>query len=193
MVEPQPRRMAHQGGSMACSSSSRTNGPIPAAAVALIATTLLSCADAEVPAAKGCAPVETRAPNARDQRPAFAGQTRTCAVRSDVAFDVVVLAKGLEKPWAVEPLPNGDLLITEKPGRMRIVSAEGGDRRADRRRAGRRCTRPGRAARCGALARIRDRQHRLLELLGAAARAATRRASRAACSRPIVRGLRRCA
>ena len=125
MVEPQPGRMAHHGGIMARSSSSRTNGPIPAAAVALIATTLLSCADAEVPAAKGCAPVETRAPNARDQRPAFAGQTRACAVRSDVAFDVVVLAKGLEKPWSVEPLPNGDLLITEKPGRMRIVSAKG--------------------------------------------------------------------
>jgi glucose/arabinose dehydrogenase len=31
----------------------------------------------------------------------------------------------LERPWAVEPLPNGDFLITEKPGRLRIVSAQG--------------------------------------------------------------------
>jgi glucose/arabinose dehydrogenase len=46
-------------------------------------------------------------------------------VKSDVAFDVTVLAKGLERPWAVEPLPDGDLLITEKPGRLRIVSAKG--------------------------------------------------------------------
>ena len=36
-----------------------------------------------------------------------------------------MLAKGLENPWAVEPLPDGDLLVTEKPGRMRIVSAKG--------------------------------------------------------------------
>jgi glucose/arabinose dehydrogenase len=46
-------------------------------------------------------------------------------VKSGVAFDVAVLAKGLERPWAVEPLPNGDFLVTEKPGRMRIVSARG--------------------------------------------------------------------
>jgi aldose sugar dehydrogenase len=72
-----------------------------------------------------CSPLETRAANAPDQRPAFAGQTRACAVKSDVAFDVIVLAKGLDRPWAVEPLPNGDFLITEKTGRMRIVSAQG--------------------------------------------------------------------
>jgi glucose/arabinose dehydrogenase len=72
-----------------------------------------------------CPPLETRAANAPDQRPAFPGQTRACAIRSNVAFDVVVLAKGLERPWAAEPLPGGDLLVTEKPGRMRIVSAQG--------------------------------------------------------------------
>jgi glucose/arabinose dehydrogenase len=72
-----------------------------------------------------CTPLETREPNASEQRPAFKGQTRTCGVKSNVAFDVTVLAKGLAHPWAVEPLPGGDLLVTEKPGRMRIVSAAG--------------------------------------------------------------------
>src|SRR5918995_6231672 len=72
-----------------------------------------------------CTPVESRRANAPDQRPAFAGQTRACGVKSNVAFNVTVLAKGLEHPWAVEPLPGGDLLVTEKPGRMRIVSASG--------------------------------------------------------------------
>jgi glucose/arabinose dehydrogenase len=95
------------------------------ALAALVAIALLSCADAEVPATKDCAPIETSKPNASDQRPAFAGQTRACAERSNVAFDVVVLAKGLAQPWAVEPLPNGDLLVTEKPGRMRVVTAKG--------------------------------------------------------------------
>jgi aldose sugar dehydrogenase len=72
-----------------------------------------------------CAPLETREANAPHQKPAFPGQTRACEVDSRVAFDVVVLAKGLERPWAVEPLPGGSLLITEKPGRMRIVSEKG--------------------------------------------------------------------
>ena len=72
-----------------------------------------------------CTPLETREPNAPDQRPAFKGQTRACGIKSNVAFDVTVLAKGLEHPWAVEPLPGGDLLVTEKPGRMRIISASG--------------------------------------------------------------------
>src|SRR5215213_11465059 len=72
-----------------------------------------------------CAPLETRTANAPEQKPAFPGQTRACGVKSGVAFDVTVLAKGLENPWAVEPLANGDFLVTEKPGRLRIVSAQG--------------------------------------------------------------------
>jgi glucose/arabinose dehydrogenase len=72
-----------------------------------------------------CAPLETRTANAPEQKPAFAGQTRACGVKSAAAFDVTVLAKGLEKPWAVEPLPNGDFLVTEKTGRLRIVSSKG--------------------------------------------------------------------
>jgi glucose/arabinose dehydrogenase len=77
------------------------------------------------PAAAQCTPIETRSPNARDQRPAFAGQTRTCGVKSNVAFDVTVVATGLQKPWSVEPLPGGDYLVSEKPGRLRIVSRSG--------------------------------------------------------------------
>jgi len=76
-------------------------------------------------ASQPCTPLETREPNGRDQRPAVAGQTRTCGVHSNVAFEVTVVATGLEKPWSVEPLPDGALLVTEKPGRMRIVSAAG--------------------------------------------------------------------
>ena len=72
-----------------------------------------------------CSPIETRAPNAPDQRPALPGQTRACKVTSNVLFDVVVLTKELATPWAVEPLSGGDLLVTEKPGRLRIVSATG--------------------------------------------------------------------
>src|SRR5690606_37598757 len=36
-----------------------------------------------------CPPIETRPPNASDQRPAFPGQTRACGVSSEVEYDVV--------------------------------------------------------------------------------------------------------
>jgi len=90
-----------------------------------IPTLLAAALTASTAAAQPCTPIETRPPNATGQQPAFAGQTRTCGVTSNVAFDVTVVAKGLQSPWAVEPLPNGDLLVTEKPGRLRIVTAAG--------------------------------------------------------------------
>lgn len=73
----------------------------------------------------GCEPLERRPAEAEGQRPVSADQTRACAVSSGVAFEVTVLAGRLEHPWAVEPLPDGRLLVTERPGRMRVVSAAG--------------------------------------------------------------------
>ncbi|HEY0820132.1 MAG TPA: PQQ-dependent sugar dehydrogenase, partial [Rhizobacter sp.] len=94
---------------------------LPAAAL------LLACATAssQTAAPAGCTPLETRAANASSQRPAFAGQTRACAAPRSAPVKVTVLATGLVRPWAVEPLPDGALLVTEKPGRMRIVSSTG--------------------------------------------------------------------
>ena len=36
-----------------------------------------------------------------------------------------VVAEGLEHPWALEFLPDGRMLVTERPGRLRIVTVEG--------------------------------------------------------------------
>jgi glucose/arabinose dehydrogenase len=41
----------------------------------------------------------------------------------DLAVETV--AKGLDHPWALAFLPDGRMLVTERPGRMRIVGAEG--------------------------------------------------------------------
>ena len=75
------------------------------AAVALIGTLLPSFADAQTSGARACTPLETREPNAAGQRPAFPEQTRACADPSGVAFDVVVMAKGLESPGRWNPCP----------------------------------------------------------------------------------------
>ncbi len=93
----------------------------------LLLTALAAPVRAQDPSAsrEECPRLESREPNASGQRPASPGQTRACAVESDAAFEVGVLARGLEHPWAVEPLPGGDLLVTEKPGRLRIVSGSG--------------------------------------------------------------------
>jgi glucose/arabinose dehydrogenase len=44
---------------------------------------------------------------------------------ANVTFDVRTIARGLEHPWALAFLPDGAMLVTEKPGRMRIVSTDG--------------------------------------------------------------------
>lgn len=45
------------------------------------------------------------------------------APRSEVA--VATVAQGLVNPWALAFLPDGRILVTERPGRMRIVSTDG--------------------------------------------------------------------
>ncbi len=40
---------------------------------------------------------------------------------SGTRFRVVPIVKGLTNPWSLAFLPNGDMLVTERPGRLRIV------------------------------------------------------------------------
>ncbi|MEE2609738.1 MAG: PQQ-dependent sugar dehydrogenase, partial [Acidobacteriota bacterium] len=37
------------------------------------------------------------------------------------SYRVVTVAEGLEIPWSITFLPNGDMLVTERPGRLRII------------------------------------------------------------------------
>ena len=69
--------------------------------------------------------LNTKPPNAPNQKPAVAGQTRAPERKANVAFDVVTVAEGLVSPWGLTFLPDGRMLVTEKPGRLRIVTADG--------------------------------------------------------------------
>ncbi|WP_340647406.1 PQQ-dependent sugar dehydrogenase [Phenylobacterium sp.] len=71
------------------------------------------------------APVETRAANGKDQAPAFTNQTRAPEVKAGVEYEVTTVAEGLSNPWGLAFLPDGKLLVTEKPGRLRIVGLDG--------------------------------------------------------------------
>ena len=59
--------------------------------------------------------------------PAFASSTSAASAQAPVsaAVRVQTVATGLEHPWALAFLPEGGYLVTERPGRMRIVDEQG--------------------------------------------------------------------
>ena len=69
--------------------------------------------------------VQQGPPNSPWQRPAFPGQTRAPEHRTQVAFDVVTVADGLEYPWGMAFLPDGRFFVTERAGRLRLVGTDG--------------------------------------------------------------------
>ena len=93
--------------------------------IAVSFATALLVAGASHLSAQTPAGVDPRPPNATNQQPAFAGQTRAPEIKKNVAFDVVTVAEGLVNPWGMTFLPDGRMLVTEKPGRLRIVSKDG--------------------------------------------------------------------
>jgi glucose/arabinose dehydrogenase len=66
-----------------------------------------------------------RPPNGAGQKPAFEGQTRAPEQKLGVAFDVVTVSDGLANPWGLAFLPDGRMLVTERPGRLRVLSSDG--------------------------------------------------------------------
>lgn len=95
--------------------------------VLAVAAVLAACggppSDAQTPPATGGSP-ETRVANA-PYKPAFKGQTRAPLKTANVAFDVVTVAEGLDKPWGLAWLPDGRMLVTERGGVLRIVGQDG--------------------------------------------------------------------
>lgn len=69
-------------------------------------------------------PEETRPPEA-GYEPAFGNQTRAPQPVQTEDWAVDTIVQGLEHPWALDFLPGGALLVTERPGRLRIVDTDG--------------------------------------------------------------------
>jgi aldose sugar dehydrogenase len=70
-------------------------------------------------------PVEQGEPNVPEFEPAFPGQTRAPASDSGVTLSAETFAEPLEHPWGIDALPDGGYLVTERPGRLRVISADG--------------------------------------------------------------------
>jgi len=69
-------------------------------------------------------PIETRPPEKPDDTPAFPGQTRA-SYQASMAYNVTIVTDQLKLPWSLAFLPDGKMLVTEKPGNMRLVDASG--------------------------------------------------------------------
>jgi glucose/arabinose dehydrogenase len=58
------------------------------------------------------------------RRPAIAGSDSRVVKSEKQTFRIEMVAKGLETPWALAFLPDGRLLVTERPGRLRIIEKD---------------------------------------------------------------------
>lgn len=70
-------------------------------------------------------PVERGEKEAPKQTPAFPEQTRVPAVQTRSSYDVRIITDDLEFPWGLDFLPDGRMIVSEKPGNIRIVTKEG--------------------------------------------------------------------
>jgi len=69
-------------------------------------------------------PIDTRPTELDTDHPVFPGQTRA-PYHKTVDVAVTTIASNLDTPWSVALLPSGRFLITEKPGRIRILNKDG--------------------------------------------------------------------
>ena len=96
--------------------------------IAIVAVTSFECKGkkniASLPSTSTTVLDEADKPNT-DYKPAFEGQTRIKKVITATAYKVEKIADKLGRPWAIIPMPDGRLMITEKSGFITIHAADG--------------------------------------------------------------------
>jgi glucose/arabinose dehydrogenase len=94
------------------------------ALLALVGCQARDHAAAQQPHSPGGA-VQTAPPNKRDAQPAFKEQTRAPEHLSGVKLKITDYATDIGTPWAMALLPDGDLLVTSKRGKLFRVKPSG--------------------------------------------------------------------
>lgn len=69
-------------------------------------------------------PIDTRYPEKQDDAPDFPGQTHA-PYHATVPYKTTIIADKLVRPWALQFLPSGKMLITQRMGQMVMVDAKG--------------------------------------------------------------------
>ncbi|MBN7811863.1 PQQ-dependent sugar dehydrogenase [Algoriphagus sp. H41] len=69
--------------------------------------------------------VEKASKEAQSQCPDFQEQTRAPGVRTQTDYSVETITDKLNFPWGMDFLPDGKLIVSEKPGRIKLISKEG--------------------------------------------------------------------
>jgi aldose sugar dehydrogenase len=70
-------------------------------------------------------PIDNRPSSKKDDQPSWPGQTRAPFEPTGDIYTVTTITDKLVAPWSIAFLPGGKMLVTEKPGNMRVVSADG--------------------------------------------------------------------
>ena len=83
-----------------------------------ILTTMIALAPVAVAAQVAQGPANA------EYEPAFPEQTRAPAL-PETAVQAETFVDGLVRPWGIVPLPDGAILVTERPGRLRMIGADG--------------------------------------------------------------------
>lgn len=69
-------------------------------------------------------PIDTRWPEKQDDAPDFPGQTRA-PYHASVGYKTTIITDKLVRPWALQFLPDGKMLVTQRMGQMVMVDDHG--------------------------------------------------------------------
>jgi glucose/arabinose dehydrogenase len=70
---------------------------------------------------QGAPPAGSAAPDGYAPIPEWLGQTRAPRVATSLPYEVETVASGIVGGYSIELLPDGRMLLAERPGRLRLV------------------------------------------------------------------------
>jgi glucose/arabinose dehydrogenase len=73
----------------------------------------------------GAPPAGSAAPDGYSPIPQWAGQTKAPRVAVSVPYSVEVVSTGIANGYAIEFMPDGRILLVERPGRLKIIEKSG--------------------------------------------------------------------